>query len=332
VWSASGPGYTLPMRPTARSADRPFDVLGIGATSVDFVYQLPAYPSPTALLAKMRISQHFVSCGGQVATALATCASLGLRAKFVGVTGTDDNAKRVRRDLEDRGVDLSDVVIRDVGNQYAVILVDEHTGERIVLWDRHERLQLRERELPPEAVASARVLHVDDVDIGAALRAATIARGTGTVVTSDLDRVHERTMDLVRAVTFPMFAEHVPSALTGIDDPVEALRALRTENNGVLCVTLGVKGAAALEGDRLLRVPAFGIEAADTTGAGDVFRGAFIFGYLQGWPLEPTMRFANAAAAVSCTRLGAMASVPSLDDVDRFLAKREASRQTFTEA
>ena len=311
------------MQPAPPPADRPYDVLGIGATSVDFVYQLPAYPSPTASLAKMRISQHFVSCGGQVATALATCASLGLRAKFVGVTGTDDNAKRVRRDLEDRGVDLTDVVIRDVSNQYAVILVDEHSGERIVLWDRHERLQLRERELPPEAVAATRVVHVDDVDINSAVRAATIARSTGTVVTSDIDRVHERTLDLVRAVTFPMFAEHVPPALTGIHDPAEALRALRRENDGVLCVTLGVRGAVALEGDRLLHIPAFAIDAVDTTGAGDVFRGAFIFGYLQGWPLEGTMRFANAAAAVSCTRLGAMASVPSLQEAERFLEQAE---------
>jgi sugar/nucleoside kinase (ribokinase family) len=314
------------MDPAPPPADRPFDVLGIGASSVDFVYQLPAYPSPTASLAKMRISRHFVSCGGQVATALATCASLGLRAKFVGVTGTDDNAKRVRRDLEDRAVDLNDVVIRDVSNQYAVILVDEHSGERIVLWDRHERLQLRDRELPPEAVASARVLHVDDVDIDAAVRAAMIARRAGTVVTSDIDRIHDRTLELVRAVTFPMFAEHVPPALTGIQDPAEALRALRREHDGIMCVTLGVHGAVALEGDRLLRVPAFAIDAVDTTGAGDVFRGAFIFGYLQGWPLEPTMRFANAAAAVSCTRLGAMASVPSREEAERFLAQGEAVR------
>src|SRR5438477_2537939 len=192
------------MQPPPVSVDRPFDVLGIGATSVDFVYQLPAYPAPTASLPKMRISHHFISCGGQVATALATCARLGLRAKFIGVTGTDDNAKRVRRDLEERGIDLGDVVIRDVSNQYAVILVDEHSGERIVLWDRDDRLKLRERELPPDVGASARVVHVDDVDIDAAIRAATIARGAGAVVTSDIDRLDIRARELVSAVTFPI--------------------------------------------------------------------------------------------------------------------------------
>jgi sugar/nucleoside kinase (ribokinase family) len=311
------------MHPPPPPVDRPFDVLGIGATSVDFVYQLPAYPSPTASLAKMRITQHFVSCGGQVATALATCASLGLRAKFVGVTGTDDNAKRVRRDLEDRGVDLSDVIIRDVSNQYAVILVDEHSGERIVLWDRHDRLRLRDRELPPEAIAAARVVHVDDVDQDAAIRAAGMARDAGTPVTSDIDRVTDRTSELVAAVTFPMFAEHVPPALTGVSDPAGALRALRRSHDGILCVTLGIQGAMALDGDRLIHMPAFGVDAVDTTGAGDVFRGSFIYGYLKGWPLEATMRFANAAAAVSCTRLGAMASVPSLEEAERFLVTGE---------
>jgi sulfofructose kinase len=314
------------MLPPPPPDTRPFDVVGIGATSVDFVYQLPAYPAPTASLAKMRISHHFISCGGQVATALATCARLGLRAKFIGVTGTDDNAKRVRRDLEERGIDLGDVVIRDVSNQYAVILVDEHSGERIVLWDRDDRLKLRERELPPDLASTARVVHVDDVDVNAAIRAAAVARAGGAVVTSDIDRLDDRAMELVQAVTFPMFAEHVPTALTGIADPAGALRALRRVHPGLLVVTLGVRGAMALEGDRLHHMPAFSVEAVDTTGAGDVFRGSFIYAYLNGWPIEQTLRFANAAAAVSCTRLGAIASVPSLEEAERLIAEATAAR------
>jgi sugar/nucleoside kinase (ribokinase family) len=317
----------LPQPPAGRA----FDVIGIGATSVDYVYVLPAYPAPTASLAKMRISRHFVSCGGQMATALATCARMGLRSKFVGVTGTDDNAKQVRRELEGRSVDMTDVVIRDVPNQYAVILVDEKSGERIVLWDRDERLRLRDREVTQELMAAARVVHVDDVDIDGALRAAETARAAGTPVTSDIDRITDRTLDLVKAVTFPIFAEHVPTALTGITDPAGALRALRDihdihhghDHDDVLCVTLGIHGAMALEGDHLHHAPAFNVNAVDTTGAGDVFRGGFIFAYLRGFALPEALRFANAAAAVSCTRLGAMASVPSPDEVERLMAEAE---------
>ena len=105
-----------------------WDVVGIGANSVDYVYRLPAYPEPDGPNAKMRISNHSISCGGQMATALSTCAALGLRAKYIGATGTDDNGRRIRDELARREIDSTDVVIRDVANQFAIILVDEHSG------------------------------------------------------------------------------------------------------------------------------------------------------------------------------------------------------------
>jgi len=84
-----------------------------------------------------------------------------LRSKYVGVSGTDENGRRIRTELTKRDVDISDLIIRDAENQFAVILVDETTGERIVLWDRDDKLRLRERELPIEALTGARVVHVE---------------------------------------------------------------------------------------------------------------------------------------------------------------------------
>ena len=80
-------------------------------------------------------------------------------------------------------------------------------------------------------------------------------------------------------------------------------------------MTLGDQGAVALEGDRFHVAPAFKVNVVDNTGAGDVFRAAFIYGFLQRWSVPEQLRFANAAAAVSCTRLGAIPSVPALDEV-----------------
>src|SRR5438128_10185304 len=135
-------------------------------------------------------------CGVQTSTAICTCASLGLRAKYVGVSGTDENGRRIRAELESRQVDTADLIIRDAENQFAVILVDETTGERIVLWDRDERLRLRDRELPTEAIAAARAVHVDDVDDEAALRAARLGRAAGAFVTTDIDRGTPQTTEL----------------------------------------------------------------------------------------------------------------------------------------
>lgn len=294
----------------------------MGANSVDFVNILPGYPQASGPLSKMRIRNRRVLCGGQTATALGTCASFGLRCKYVGVSGTDENGKRIRTELATRRIDLADLIIRDAENQFAVILVDEVSGERIVLWDRDERLQLRERELPVEALASARVVHVDDVDDDAAIRAARIGVGAGAIVTSDIDRLTTRTEELTAAVTHAIFAEHVPLHLTGLSEMEAALRELRRRYPAVqcLCVTLGQRGAMALDGDRFYDEPGFAVEAVDTTGAGDVFRGGFIHALLQGRPMGEVLRTANAAAAISCTRLGALGGIPALAEVNELLA------------
>ncbi len=294
-------------------------MIGVGANSVDFVNLLPGYPQPFGSFAKMQIRERRVLCGGQTATAMCTCASLGLRSKYVGVSGTDENGRRIRQELARRNVDVTDLIIRDAENQFAVILVDETTGERIVLWDRDDRLRLRDRELPAEAFATARVIHVDDVDEDAAIRAALLGREAGAFVTSDIDRITPRTGELVAAVTHAMFAQHVPPQLTGINDLEQALRQMRKTHDGVLCVTLGDQGAVALEGDTLYREPAFMVHAVDTTGAGDVFRGGFIYALVQGLPIEQALRTANAAAAVSCTRLGALNGVPTMDEIQTLM-------------
>ncbi len=223
-------------------------------------------------------------------------------------------------ELDRRGIDLTDLIIRDAQNQFAVILVDETNGDRIVLWDRDERLTMRDRDIPAEAIAGARIIHVDDVDQAAAIRAAEIAREHGVPVTSDIDRITARTEELIDVVSIPIFAEHVPTRVTGLHEQEEALSALRQPHHQVLCVTLGERGAMALDRDGLHYAPAFEVEAVDTTGAGDVFRAGFLFALLRGWPTEDTLRFANAAAAVSCTRLGALGGIPSLDEVEGLVA------------
>jgi sulfofructose kinase len=298
------------------------DVVGLGASSVDYVNLLPCAPGGAAAETKLRINAHFVSCGGQVATMLATCGALGLRTRFLGPIGNDANGRRVREDLALRRVDLSAVIIREADNQFAVVLVDQSTGERTVLWHRDPRLLLGDAPIDP-AMLEGRVLHVDDVDEEASIRVARLAVKAGVTVTSDLDRMTDRTPELVRSVSVPIFAEHLPPLLTGERDPERALRKIRRLHQGLLCVTLGTNGAMALDGDRIIHSPAFAVDAVDTTGSGDVFRAGFVYGMLAGWPTAEVLRFSNAAAAVSVTRLGAMAGAPSLSEVETLLEQGE---------
>ena len=114
----------------------------------------------------------------------------------------------------------------------------------------------------------------------------------------------------------------MPAALTGETDFERALRKLRRLNDGLMCVTLGPRGAVAMDGDAFFHEPAFTVDAIDTTGAGDVFRGAFITALLKGEPPRDAMRFANAAAAISCTRLGAINGVPTYDEAAALAGKK----------
>jgi sulfofructose kinase len=291
------------------------DVLGVGANSVDFVYRLPTYPRPDSPFAKVPIKEHLISCGGQVATALATCTAMGLRAAYVGTIGSDMYGTRMRDELRRRGIDVSYAVPRQAPNPFAVILLDDHGGERVVLWHRDARAALTANEINVGAITQARLVHVDDVDLEASVEAARLARAAGKPVTSDIERTTDDIRTLIDAVTIPIFAEHVPTALTSEPDLSRALERLRRSHHTMLGVTLGARGALLLAGQELLWEPAVAVNTVDTTGAGDIFRGAFIYAFLSGKSPKEILQFANAAASISCTRVGAMSSVPTLAEI-----------------
>jgi sugar/nucleoside kinase (ribokinase family) len=296
------------------------DVIGVGTNSVDEVLQLPIEASAVLAGGKVRVSDRQFLCGGQTATVMAACASLGLHTGYLGAFGSDEHGRLIRDALKACGVDVQGSLECDAPNRGAVILVDPH-GNRTVLWHRSDRLRMPCHELRASAL-QGRVVHIDDDDPEIALHAATIARSAGIPVTSDLEHLSDQVETLIASVTFPIFEQTLPARITGERDPERALGKLRRLNEGLLVMTRGDQGAVALEGETFHVAPAFEVEAIDATGAGDVFRAGFIYGLLQKWPVPDMLRFANAAAALSCTRLGAIPSVPRLAEVQALLEGR----------
>jgi sugar/nucleoside kinase (ribokinase family) len=292
-------------------------ILGFGESSVDEV--LLVHELPGTGTSKLPIQSTATMYGGQVATCMAACAALGLPAAYLGPVGDDEHGRALLQALQDAGVDVSRTIVQRAPTRRAVIMVEASTGDRVVLWNRDPGLDVSPARLDPAILEGGTLVHVDAIDERASMQLASLARASGLRVTCDVDRVSENSWAFLQDMTHPILAANVPGELTGMDDVEAALRAMRTRHAGLLTVTRGDRGAAALDGDHFIEVPAFSVRAVDTTGAGDVFRAGFIYGLVQAWPTEDVLRFANAAAAASCTRAGALAGVPPREDVEALL-------------
>ncbi len=108
--------------------------------------------------------------------------------------------------------------------------------------------------------------------------------------------------------------------LVGEDSPADkALEALSRFGPQEIVITLGSKGSVGWNRGDIVAQGAFPVEVADTTGAGDVYHGAYIYGLLRGWGTKNCMRFASATSALKCKAIGARPGIPALEEVNRFL-------------
>ena len=299
------------------------DVVGLGCACLDFLGIVPYLPDQDD---QVWMSDSTQQGGGMVSTALVTLSRLGVSTAFAGKVGNDTASRVVKEEFDRFGVDSTHLIMEPgASTPVSMILVDEPTGQRTIMAG-GSAVDLSPSEVPAELVDTARFLHLDNTNRQAALAAARIARESGVPVVLDADTVSppEDLEDLLRTTDYLIASRVFAEALTGLTDPAEAAKSLAGYGSSVTVVTLGEEGSYTLAGDRSFHTPTFPVEVVDTTGAGDVFHGAFIFGLLQEWRLEKTAEFASAVAALSCTRLGGRAGIPDLKGVERFLRDRGA--------
>ena len=297
--------------------EKPFEVVGMGLNSVDFLCVVPEFPT---LNSKMRILQFSKQGGGQVATAMVALSRWGVKTKYVGKFGGDELGQFSSNSLQQEGVDISSVTSEpNTPNQFGMIIVDGLSGKRTILWDRDARLMYREGELQKKDVCSGKLLHLDGHDIKAAIQCARWAKEEKIPTVIDLDKVEPLTSELIKEIDFVVTSGRFPALFTGISDRKKALTELQKHIPGFLCATLGHDGAVALVEGEFVYVKGFEVKAVDTTGAGDVFHAGFIYGLLQSWDVIEILKFANAVAALKCRDLSGRKGIPTLEEAQKFL-------------
>jgi sulfofructose kinase len=293
------------------------DVVGVGLNATDTLIPLPEFPQRGS---KVAFRDAHVLPGGQVATAIAACQQWGLRTRYVGKVGDDHAARLHREQFERLGVEAHLLTAKGCKSQQAFIIVDD-TGERTVLWKRDKRLTLRPDELQREWIADARVLHVDGHDTEAAATVAGWARDAGIPVVADLDELYPGIEALLRNLDYFVASRDIPGRITGERDLRKALREVHEQYGFRLtAATLGEEGVLAWDGAALHYAPAFRVKVADTIGAGDTFHAGFIYGLLQGWPLQRQLEFSCAAAALNCTGMGARGGLQPVAHIEELMA------------
>jgi len=295
-------------------------VTGIGQCSLDYLALVDSYPDADT---KKEILEWHEQGGGPVATALVALSRLGVECSFHGVAGDDDAGDKIRRSLVEEGVDVSGLVIRRTStSQIAFIAIEKETGRRTIFWKRPTGVPLRDEDLGAGFLDGSGMLLLDGLMPEVSLYAAEQAQKRSVPVMLDAGRMRPGMIELARLSDYVVGSEEFARDLDW--EPTRETLFREREKLGVkvLTITLGRRGSVTVSSQgEYFDTPAFKIGAVDTTGAGDVFHGGYIYGLLRGWDLGETLTFASALAALKCTKVGGRAGIPKLDEVMRFLKK-----------
>jgi ribokinase len=294
-------------------------VIGLGQACVDFLGRVPLFPREDG---KVELLDLYRQCGGPASTALVTLSRLGVPCSFLGSVSDDAFGVEIVEALKHEGVDASLLnILPGYSSQYAFIAVSRNSGNRTIFWHRGSVPHLTKEQVDLAPFTHAEILHLDGLMIEASIEAVEQARSRGLVVVLDAGTMREGSVELASMVDVLIASARFADPLVGADaKPEKALEALSALGPKTVVMTLGQQGSLGWDGGEPVKQEAFPVEAVDTTGAGDVYHGAYIYGLLQGRPLKECMRFASAVAAIKCREVGARRGIPRLNEVQAFMA------------
>jgi sulfofructose kinase len=303
--------------------DRRVQVVGLGLAALDILVRTDELPTWDC---GVRLQALGIDGGGPVATALVAAQRLGVQTGFIGTFGDDRMGRIKLQTLVEEGVDTSRSLIRHAPEDQAVLVcVHSLTGERMFSGISHAQ-PLRVDELDRAYITSADILHLDGYHPEAALQAARWMHDAGKKIMVDGSSTHgpvsEPMKKLVGLADVLICGTGFGPALTGLQDLWQAGEAMLRMGPQVVVQTEGKSGSYATTQSERIHVLAYEVDVVDTTGAGDVFHGAYLAGMLQNWEIRTILQFSTAVAAIKCKQLGGRQGIPTFEQVSKFLETR----------
>lgn len=296
-------------------------IIGIGSTVYDTLMVTDGFPAEDT---KMQGVETKVQGGGPCATALVAAAKLGVSAGYMGTIGDDPFGRFMLADLEKWGVDTHWVrSVPDTVSFHAVVLLNRQNGSRTCIWNKGTVPSPQAGDINEQALRNAKTLHLDGHMLDAAVHAAKLCRKLGVKVSYDAGGTYPGVETLLPHVDYLIPSDEFALKLTGAKSAEEAAQKLmQTYRPEIVVLTQGIRGGILLDERGLRRYASYPVEVQDSNGSGDTFHGAFIAARIKGMDADAACRYASAAAAVKCTRLGARYGMPSDAECRAFLKGR----------
>lgn len=297
------------------------DIICLGKSTLDLIWPLESLPGKGG---KFVASDFIQLGGGMAATAAVAVSRLGRKVAFYGRAGDDAAGHAMLGELAGYGVDVSQFrLFPNARSSVSGILVDKE-GERAIANFRGADIPDDAHWLDLDDVAKTHAVLVDVRWKEGAVSICTKARAHGipTILDgeiADLD-IYDALLPLVDHAIFSL--PGLRSYGGSITNHLQILQKVREQGCKVAAVTMGAQGCLWIDDNGVQHQAAFGVNVVDTTGAGDVFHGAYAVALAEGKNTAEAMRFASGVAALKCTHYGGRAGIPDREEVDTFLSEQ----------
>lgn len=289
-------------------------ILCLGNVAYDITIPMNGYPTENK---KYRLNDRIECGGGQASNCAYLLAKWGMNVSFAGVIGNDYYGEKIKKEFEDIGVDTTYLQVSDkFHTTTSTIIANIENGSRTILSYRSKdiKMNLTNLNFTPDVI----LLDGQEAEMANYI----LDKYPNAITIIDAGRTNPEIVELAKKVNYMVCSRDFAEEMTGItlnfDDP-RTLMNLYTKMETIfpnnIVVTLEDKGC--LYKDTTIKLmPSIKVTAVDSTGAGDIFHGAFTYGIANGLPFEEVLKLSNIAGGLSVKKIGGRYSIPSLDELE----------------
>jgi len=294
------------------------DVVGVGHCCQDYLCIVEDYPPEDG---STHITQISSQGGGAVATAMVATSRLGVSSAYIGTLGNDSIGDAIISEFQHEGVDVSGIDrFPNFQSLCSYVMINPKNGTRTKFPYKVPTPPIIWNEQKKEILKQAKILHLDGTHYENALNAAKLAKEFGVIVSLDgcsRQKDNKKNKELASLSDILIMNAVYPMAVSEKSNIKEALLEISTWGPKIVLSTAGAKGVYAVIDSKVYHYKACKAKVVDTTGAGDVFHGAFIAAYIKGKNLDECIAFAQYTAAIKCGQVGGRTGIPDFQTVEK---------------